>query len=435
MINSSVSSEYDESEEKKECSPSLFTVSGDSIIREYIFACNFYGCPDRVNAGVLTTFNFSMPYLRVSGNFHDADMLALCDVLLRHINGPLKYIKRLDFSLGSREGKLNGRTGFGSHGAFTLSKVLQKSLFVEELYLQRNRLGPFGATAIFKSIANNSSIRKIIMRRCRIRERGAMAFVDHLCLSSTALREIDLGLNGIGYSGCSMIEQGMNLRKRQGLSDIEIELEGNLIVQEIMNSVTHGLGVLLCIVGCILLLGRVRNKSTNHIFYCSIYSTSLLVLYTCSTLFHSFFALKTTKFVFGILDHCSIYILIAGSYTPYLGICFADKPIWSTYLLAFIWLLSICGVSVAALFPYWKYRGRFSLAMYLCIGWCCVVCVPDMIQILPKKCICLLVLGGVLYTAGVPFFVRNNNLDHSIWHCFVLAASICHWLGVYLYVV
>lgn len=124
------------------------------------------------------------------------------------------------------------------------------------------------------------------------------------------------------------------------------------------------------------------------------------------------FALMVTRYVFEVLDKCAIYILIAGSYTPYLQICLHDKPKWSIYLLAFIWLCAIAGVSVEACFPAWKYKPTFSLSMYLGMGWACVVCLPDLIEVVPQVTLHLLILGGVAYTGGVPFFVRNNNLDH-----------------------
>lgn len=164
--------------------------------------------------------------------------------------------------------------------------------------------------------------------------------------------------------------------------------------------------------------------------FCS--SASLLVLYTASTLYHSFFALMVTRYVFEVLDKCAIYILIAGSYTPYLQICLHDKPKWSVYLLAFIWLCAIMGVSVEACFPAWKHKPKFSLSMYLGMGWACMVCMPDLIGVVPPITLYLVVMGGVAYTGGVPFFIRNNNLDHSVWHLFVLAGSVFHWFGVYI---
>jgi hemolysin III len=199
-----------------------------------------------------------------------------------------------------------------------------------------------------------------------------------------------------------------------------------------MNGITHGLGVLFAFVASILLSNRVKDLSTKHVVSCAVYSTSLLVLYTSSTLYHSFFALQGTRYIFEVLDKCAIYILIAGSYTPFLQVVGHSK-LWSVYLLGFIWICCLCGVSVEAFFPTWKHKGLFSLAMYLGMGWSCVVCMPELVGILPPGVVNLLVLGGVGYTAGVPFFVRNNNLDHSIFHLFVLAGSMFHWFGIYWY--
>jgi hemolysin III len=201
-----------------------------------------------------------------------------------------------------------------------------------------------------------------------------------------------------------------------------------------MNGCTHGLGIVLSWIGGIMLSNRIKGLSRTHDISCAIYTTSLLTLYTSSTLYHSFFSLQNTKYVFEVFDKCAIYILIAGSYTPFLQIILSHKPIWSVGLLSFIWVSCFCGICVEAFLPSWRYRGQFSLSMYLCMGWSCLVCLPEMMERLPQGCINLLILGGVGYTAGVPFFVRNNNLDHSIWHLFVLSGSIFHWLAVYIYV-
>ena len=161
-----------------------------------------------------------------------------------------------------------------------------------------------------------------------------------------------------------------------------------------MNCVTHGLGIILCVIGTICLLGRVRHKSSRYIVSCSIYSLSLLVLYMSSTLYHSFFALQTTRYIFEVFDHCAIYLLIAGSYTPYLRIALANQPKWDVWLLIFIWACCICGIYVEAFHPAWKYKSKFSLIMYLGMGWSCLACVPDLMAILPSEALNLLMLGG-----------------------------------------
>lgn len=200
-----------------------------------------------------------------------------------------------------------------------------------------------------------------------------------------------------------------------------------------MNCVTHGLGVLLGTLGSKLLFHQVRDLPYHYALSCRIYCASLMVLYTSSTLYHSFFALKRTKFVFQVFDRCAIYLLIAGSYTPFYMIALHHQPMWR-WLLGFIWTCAIGGVAVEAFLPAWKHKSTFSLAMYLCMGWSCLVCVPDLVEVLSWRAMGLILAGGAAYTGGVPFFVRNNNLDHSIWHMFVLAGSVFHWLCIFWYV-
>ena len=201
-----------------------------------------------------------------------------------------------------------------------------------------------------------------------------------------------------------------------------------------MNSVTHCVGVLLSILGGHLLSLEVRNTSLTHRMSCAVYTGSLLSLYMSSTLFHSFFAMVNTRHVFRVMDKCAIYILIAGSYTPFMQILLSDQPIYSFGLLGFIWTCCLLGMTVEALYPSWKHKTMFSLSMYLGMGWSCVVCLPEMMSRVNDQCVYLILLGGIAYTSGVPFFVRNNNLDHAIWHLFVMSGSILHWVAVYFYV-
>lgn len=372
----------------------------------------------------------------------------------------MQHIHRLDFSVSSKISKrVHGSRGFTSHGAFALSKVLQRSEHITEVFINRNKIGSFGATAIFKAVARNPTVKTILMKSCRIGERGALAFVKHICLNTNNyncnLTLVDICSNQIGFKAFLAIQKvlqyhqlnhGYNNNKsdnenkddgnvtKDNHQKMVVDFDANLVLQEIMNGVTHGLGILLACIGTVLLSNKVKESSINHILSCAAYSTSLLVLYTSSTLYHSFFALTITRYIFNVLDHCAIYILLAGSYTPFLRIALGHRLIWSTYLLIFLWLCCIAGIFVEAFCNHWKYKRIFSLAMYLGMGWSCLICLPDLYSILGKEAILLLILGGVVYTFGVPFYVRNNNLDHSIWHCFVLAGSIIHWLCIYIYI-
>jgi hemolysin III len=456
--------------------------STECVIGEYMCFCRFY----RVgyNAGILTTLRFSLPCLRVTGPFHDEDMLALVELLLRHGNSALKYISRLDFSIASKEGRHWRNTklvGFTSHGALALAKALQTTKYIRQVFLQRHRVGPYGSAALFLACKTNPSIEVLNMRRCRIGERGAFAFCEIImgmnpkdgndadkANTGHGLVDVDLSANRIGHQGTNAIERALERRiaSRQH-EPIYVNLEGNLVFPEvgeaicdeddeagitkrlicltnfilrvdvctqIMNGITHGVGVLLSLLGGYLLSQRVHRQSYTHAISCGIYTFSLLALYVSSTLYHSFFTMLNTRYIFRVMDKCAIYILIAGSYTPFLQILMGDKPKYSFGLLAFLWLCGGLGISVEAIYPTWKWKSIFSLSMYLGMGWAALFCLPEMQERLPAGCIHLLVLGGVAYTAGVPFFVRDNNLDHAIWHLFVLSGSILHWLAVFVYV-
>lgn len=240
-----------------------------------------------------------------------------------------------------------------------------------------NRIGPYGASAIFCAAKNNPTLRTLLMRGCRIGERGAFALVSQLLMdekdgSQCGLRELDMSCNQIGFFGVFAIEKGLKNRmerltarhngNEQNLESyvLEVDLEGNLIFQEVMNCVTHGLGILLAILATFFLSHAVKGKPRHYIISCAIYSTSLIVLYLSSTLFHSFFALQRTRYIFQVFDKCSIYILIAGSYTPFFTVVVRHQ-----ILLTFIWVFGISGISVEAFAPLWKYKDKFSLAMYL----------------------------------------------------------------------
>lgn len=407
----------------------------ESIIGQYMCLCQFYKVP--YNAGILTTLRFKLPSLRVSGSFHDTDMLVLTELLLKHANQTLKFIRRLDFSMASKEGKQfkSIKLGFTSHGALALAKTLQQTKYITQVWLPRHRVGPYGASALFWACSANPSIQDLRMRRCRIGERGAFAFCELIMNGDKnhSLKNVDLSANGIGHRGTTAIEQALNQRNN-GEDFMFVNLEGNLVFPEIMNGVTHGMGLLLSILGGVLMSDLVKDSTQLHKISCAVYTTSLLVLYLSSTLYHSFFILQHTKYVFMVFDKCAIYILIAGSYTPFMQLLLGDQPIWSVGMLGFIWTCCFLGMSVEAFAPTWDKKKYFSLCMYIGMGWAALVCLPHMKERMPQAAVNYLILGGVGYTAGIPFFIRNNFLDHAIWHLFVMVGSICHWLAVYLYV-
>ena len=214
----------------------------ETTIGEYMCFCRFYKV--HYNSGILTALRFSTPSLRPSGAFHDSDMLALTEMLLRHANGALRHVTRVDFSIVGKEGRHERNkklVGFTSHGALSLAKALQTTKYIREVYLPRNRIGPYGASAIFMACRMNPSIADLNLRRCRIGKRGALAFCEIILLGEKAdgdrghgLVNVNLNLNQIGHHGTEAVES--LLRQRSSSDQIVVHLEGNLIFPEVRDN-------------------------------------------------------------------------------------------------------------------------------------------------------------------------------------------------------
>jgi hemolysin III len=205
-----------------------------------------------------------------------------------------------------------------------------------------------------------------------------------------------------------------------------------LSVEEFANTITHGFGLVLSVVGFIVLVAMaVSRGGTMLIVSCVVYGTSLVVLYAASTAYHSTTSLEL-KNKLQVLDHCCIYLLIAGSYTPF-GLVIIGGTLGQT-LLALIWGFAIFGVLAKFLFG-----PRFpaiSVISYLIMGWLGVFAVQPLFAALGIMPIILAVAGGLAYTLGVIFFAWHKlPHNHAIFHVFVLAGSILHYAAVVAYVV
>ena len=205
----------------------------------------------------------------------------------------------------------------------------------------------------------------------------------------------------------------------------------NLIREEIANSITHGVGLALSVAGLITLIFFAGSSgSALHIVSCSVYGVTLVTLYAASTLYHSFRAPRL-KQAFQVVDHCSIYLLIAGTYTPFTLVMLRGGWGWS--LFGLVWSLSFCGV-IFKLFCINRFK-ILSTVVYVLMGWLAVVAIKPIFAMLPMGCIVLLFAGGLSYTVGVLFFAWERlPYNHAIWHLFVVAGSILHFLAVVFYV-
>jgi hemolysin III len=204
-----------------------------------------------------------------------------------------------------------------------------------------------------------------------------------------------------------------------------------VVREEVANSVTHGLGLLASLVGAVVLVSlSVEQGEVWHVVSAAIYGATLVTLYAASTLYH---ALKGTRArnVLRVLDHCAIYLLIAGTYTPITLVSLRGGWGWTLFGLA--WGLAAAGIVFKILAA-----GRFAIlstVAYVLMGWLCIVALKPMLVLLSPGALALLGAGGVLYTAGIVFYhSKRVPYSHAVWHLFVVAGSVCHYLAIALYV-
>jgi hemolysin III len=209
-------------------------------------------------------------------------------------------------------------------------------------------------------------------------------------------------------------------------------LAERLSVEEIANCVTHGFGLVLSLAGfAALVLLAWANGDAMHVASLSVYGASLVALYAASTLYHSARRPRAKQFL-QVLDHCGIYLLIAGTYTPFTLLMLRGGWGWTLFGLA--WGIAVAGILFRLVFGT-RYRG-VAVASYVALGWLCVVAIKPMLTLIPAGALAWLVAGGVAYTSGVFFFASKRvRHAHAIWHLFVLCGSVCHYLAVLLYVI
>lgn len=197
--------------------------------------------------------------------------------------------------------------------------------------------------------------------------------------------------------------------------------------EEIFNSVSHGVGALLSIAGCVVLIVLCAvHKGAMEVVSASVYGASLIILYTMSTLYHAITNEKAKK-VFRILDHDTIYLLIAGTYTP-ITLCILQGALgWAIFGL--IWGAAIIG-TVFSTINLEKFR-KFSTLCYVAMGWGIIFAIKPLIENCPTITIVFLIIGGLFYSVGVFFYSKKQyKYFHSIWHLFVVAGSIFHYFSI-----
>ena len=201
--------------------------------------------------------------------------------------------------------------------------------------------------------------------------------------------------------------------------------------EEIANSISHGIGLAAALVATpFLILHAVRRGDTGYIVGASIFAATMVLMYFASTLYHAL-PNGQAKRLFRIIEHSAIFLLIAGTYTPFtLGVL---RGAWGWTLLGLVWSIAAAGVALKAIYK--ASHPILSTTLYLLMGWLIVIAANPLYARVPISGLYWLLAGGVAYTAGGAFFAADSRLryGHFIWHLFVMAGTACHFCAVYWY--
>ncbi len=204
------------------------------------------------------------------------------------------------------------------------------------------------------------------------------------------------------------------------------------IGEEVCNSISHGIGTMLSVYGLLIMLQvSILQKDSYKIFASIVFGSSLILLYGMSTLYHTVNN-ERVKNILQVFDHCSIFVLIAGTYTPFTTIVLKGKT--GAILGTFIWISAIVGI-ILNIIDLKKYK-KLSMFCYIVMGWAIVFAFPQLATAFNINGIVLMVIGGVMYTGGTLFYKRKGvEYMHAIWHIFVLLGSIFHFIAIYNYII
>jgi hemolysin III len=205
---------------------------------------------------------------------------------------------------------------------------------------------------------------------------------------------------------------------------------GQTVSEEIANSISHGIGLLLAMAAApFLIITAARVGSIWNIVGVSVFATSMMLLYLASTLYHAI-PYDRAKRVFRVLDHGAIFILIAGTYTPFtLGVM---RGPWGWTLFGLVWSLAVFGLTMKAIFG--TQHRWLTVPLYLLMGWLAVIAAPHILFSMPWRALIWILAGGLAYTAGtICFRAHSIRYSHFAWHLFVIAGTTCHFFAVLWY--
>ncbi|KAJ8600536.1 hypothetical protein CTAYLR_007910 [Chrysophaeum taylorii] len=403
-------------------------VTGEEAeVEEYLSQCRrLHIEPD---ASVLVTLSTQWDVLAPSFAFGEGKLLPLVGVL----SSKRCHVTRLVLRAPSQtwtawEGER------ASCDARVLARALARNTSVRELDLASCGLRDLGVAELAAAIEASPQIRRLDLRRNAFGDEGCRALRDALIRGKAdgtcGLAELDVSWNGLGHrtvTQLAALREAMTLR---------IE-DGNFTTEELLNALTHGVGCALALVGAVPLLEDAATRDRATYWMCVVYEATLVFCFASSCAYHACFQLPTAFKYLQRADHAAIYLLIAGSYAPFLGVGMRGH-LGATAILVLVWIAGLTGSLCSAAGVGLSQRiNPLEVTVYAMMGLAVLPVIASVHDAYPSEGFALLVLGGAAYLTGILFFVGAtlHPFLHVVWHLFVLAGAFVHWFAIYLYVV
>ena len=375
-----------------------------------------------VVAALLTGWRVMQP---TKDKFKEGGLLPLMGLLDDN-----QHVRKLNLASSGMNDPRYRSAGNGDSNARILAQILRNNKSIQDVDLSNTGLNDDGMAEICAALRVNKSVTSLNLSMNHFGEQGAKDLQQALT-HNFSLKRLDLSRNALGFRSINSIVCSCASK------NLILQTNGNFVFEEILNSVSHGVAFIVSVVASCVLISEAAEQhlTTYHFWACALYSFSLMFLFLSSCLFHSFFMLPTTSRILQILDHVGIYLLIAGSYTPFLMIGLHGS-IPATTLLVAEWVFALVGIIFAMCSDLNAPSSTVvELITFLTMG-LGLFSVSSEIGLLPAKGLWMLWTGGLAYISGIAFFILGEYkpIYHCVWHCFVVLGAALHWFAIYWYV-
>eukprot|EP00927_Polykrikos_kofoidii_P071962 TRINITY_DN6813_c0_g1_i3.p1 TRINITY_DN6813_c0_g1~~TRINITY_DN6813_c0_g1_i3.p1 ORF type:complete len:485 (-),score=54.31 TRINITY_DN6813_c0_g1_i3:469-1899(-) len=402
--------------------------SDRKISDRYLELCEYYHVTPSVDVITQLELRGGRLELGRGSEFNERDMRPFIEFLEEFNGTELAKIRVLDCS----------RCNLQMSGILLIAQILRHPAnCIEELQISNMAIGAEGMHYLEPALRSSRNLRILGLSKCGLNNAGGNIFLKLIegCNETGVppLETIDIRQNKLDFLLCTRLASTATHLK------IQIDLSGNEVWDEVWNSVTHGVGELWAIGATRMILHKASGRPYHVKVATAVYCAALNAMFIVSTLYHSFFTLnQTIVHIFGIMDFCAIFILIAGSYSAFVGIMFYGKK-WATCLLAFLWTTPVVAIMTSS-FYHGPYGTLIHWVLYsaMCLTALSVIIV--IVERIKPRGAFFLVVGGGAFLLGVPWFTSRGHVlgtfpNHAVWHLFVLAGAALHYHCMYYYVI